>query len=179
MFGEAIEHGGEEFVEAFVLEGGNGEDFFSDAERIELGAGVDAVLVVGFVDDYKYGAVESAQVFGEIPVSGVDAINCVHDEEDDVGFSHGDFGLGSDLIHEGIVIAEEDSARINNSVLPVFPFGFGINTVSGDARRVFDHGKTVADESVEHCAFADVGSADNDKGGQAESHNSSGGGVKL
>ncbi len=179
MFGEAIKNGGEEFVEAFILEGGDGEDFFANAEGIEFRAGVDSVLVVGFVDDDENGAIESAQVLGEIPVGGVDAIDCIDDEEDDVGFGHGDFGLGADLIYEGIVIAEEDSSSVNDAVLPVFPFGFGIDTVSGDARSVFDHGKAVADESVEHCAFADVGSADNDKGGQAESHNSSGGGVKL
>lgn len=98
MLCEAIEHGGEKFVKAFVLEGGDGEDFFADAERIELGAGVNSVLVVGFIDDDEYGAVESTQVFGEIPVGGVDAINCIHDEEDNVGFGHGDFGLGADLI---------------------------------------------------------------------------------
>lgn len=147
---EAVEDVREEFVEAFILEGGDGENVLADTKAVEFGAGIDTVLVVGFVDNDVDWPIESTEVVGEIPVGGVDAIYAVGNEEDDIGLGHCNFGLSSDLVDEGVFITEEDSSGIDDAVFPLFPLGFGVESVAGDAGGIFDDGEAVPDESVEH-----------------------------
>ena len=92
----------------------------------------------------------------------------VDDEDDDVGFLRGGFGLAARRFGELIAVRHIgvgiDSGRVDHAERPAAPFAERVEAVAGDARGVLDDREALPDQPVEEGALPDVGAADDGDG---------------
>ena len=124
-----------------------------------------AVGVVHLVHDHQGGALAPLEDVGDAVVLLGGAGRGIHDEDHDVGFSDGPFALAG---HLGVELGStrHPTASVHEDELSSQPLGLDFLAVPGDAGLLFDDGLTAAQNPVDECGLADVGSASDDHGGE-------------
>ena len=134
-------------------------------EGQELPPVVLAPLVVGLVGHQQDRRFDPPQPVGQRLVVLGDTRCRVDEEQHHIGSLHSSFDLAADLDIE-IVAARQPPTGVDQQEVHAEPVGLCLLAITGHAGAVFDNRNLLADDPVEQGALADVGTPDDDNGGQ-------------
>ena len=157
---EQLLHGVEELVHSLALDGADG-DGVAEAEVVELVGNQAAAWALGLVDGGDDGHVQASEGIGDLPVGGLQTIDGVGEEDDDVGVLKGGADLPIDLAADGAVGAEVNAAGVDEEEAACAALDGGDDAVARGAGLIGDDGTALAGQAVEKGGLANVGAADN------------------
>ena len=127
----------EQIADAAAVDRRNRVDF-AQAQPVELGGVHLQARVVGLVDDHEQGLRGGPENVGDLEVRAGHAVGGIDHEEDHIGLRHGDLGLRAHLLRQRIGLVQDDPAGVDDGELDAAPLDGVVETVAGDAGRVFD-----------------------------------------
>ena len=119
-FGEVLRDGIEEVTRTATADSGD-RHRVTEAEAVELSCLVVLGEVVRLVRHEEDGLLRAAELGGDLIIKVGDAALDVDDEEDDIGFLHGDLHLLVDLAFEDIFATYYPTAGVDDGELAVEP----------------------------------------------------------